>query len=64
MKRWMGIITKDLASSGISWHLAKDSQDLIHAKPTPAIITIDIPIVLKDRGSRESDFVEGITNEG
>ncbi len=51
------VITKDLASGDISWHLAKDAQDLIHAKPTPAILTIDIPIGLMDRGSRECDLM-------
>lgn len=51
------VISKNITSGEISWHLTQNAHDLIHAKPTPTILTVDIPIGLMDRGSRECDLM-------
>jgi predicted RNase H-like nuclease len=49
------VISKDLDTGNISWHLCRTVRELAYREPIPQIIALDIPIGLPDRGSRLCD---------
>ena len=49
------VLTKDLDTARVTWRIYNTLRELVTDQPLPAVIAVDIPIGLPDRGSRECD---------
>jgi predicted RNase H-like nuclease len=51
------VVSQDLDTGAVSWRLAPTARDLIHGKPMPVFLAIDIPIGLTEGGARSCDML-------